>query len=299
VVQEVDIKTGLVLFQWDSLDHVPLLDSYQALPKDRGHPYDYFHVNSIQADTDGDLVISARNTWAAYKIDTDDGRVVWTVGGKHSSFKLPASATFAFQHHVRVRDADDQTITVFDDGAGPPKVHRQSRALVLRLDFEARRATLVQKVQHNPPLLTSFEGNVQQLPNGDYLLGWGQQPYLGEFDPNGRLVFDARFVGAVASYRAYRFPWSGRPPTQPALVALGHGARATLYASWNGATDVATWEVLSGESPSALHPVSSAPRRGFETTIIAPSDPYLAVRALDRAGHTLGTSPAVAPSSGT
>ncbi len=29
VVQEIDIPTGLVIFQWDSLDHVPLTASYR------------------------------------------------------------------------------------------------------------------------------------------------------------------------------------------------------------------------------------------------------------------------------
>ena len=48
VVQEIDIKTGLVLYQWDSLDHVPLADSYEAMPATAGGPFDYFHINSVQ-----------------------------------------------------------------------------------------------------------------------------------------------------------------------------------------------------------------------------------------------------------
>ena len=101
VVQEIDVKTGLLLFQWDSLDHVALTDAYTETPKQPGSPLDYFHVNSVEEDRDGNLVISARNTWAAYKVDRRTGKIVWTLGGKRSSFKMgpgprsPSSTTSA------------------------------------------------------------------------------------------------------------------------------------------------------------------------------------------------------------
>ena len=118
VVQEIDIPTGLVLFQWDSLDHVPLTESESAFPAGTRHPYDYFHVNSIQQDTDGNLIVSGRNTWAAYKIDHTTGAVIWRLGGKRSSFRMGPGTRFAFQHDVRVHPGN--LVTVFDDGAGPP-----------------------------------------------------------------------------------------------------------------------------------------------------------------------------------
>jgi hypothetical protein len=296
VVQEIDIKTGLLLFQWDSLDHVPVRDTYEALPQLSGRPFDYFHVNSIQLDHSGDLVISARNTWAAYRVDPRQGHVIWTVGGRHSTFKLPEEATFAFQHHVRVSDDDDGKITVFDDGAGPPRVHGQSRGLLLKLDLEAHRVTLVREEKHSPPILAAFEGSLQTLPNGDRFLGWGQQPYFTEFDPSGRMVFDGRFISAVGNYRAYRFPWTGRPTTRPAILASNSSTGTTVYVSWNGATKVASWEVLTGTSPTSLRPAGSVARNGFETAIAITRAPYVAVRALDAHRRTLATSATVAPS---
>ena len=138
VVQEIDVPTGLVLFQWDSLDHVPLTDSRAALPARRTrNPFDYFHINSIDVDHDGNLVISGRNTWAAYKLSRQSGQIIWTLGGRHSTFKLGAGATFAFQHDVRIRSGHDWYVTLFDDGGGPPEVH-QSRALELFLDMQHR-----------------------------------------------------------------------------------------------------------------------------------------------------------------
>jgi hypothetical protein len=293
VVQEIDIKTGLVLFQWDSLDHVPLLDTYEALPKSAGAPFDYFHINSVQPQPDGDFVISARNTWAAYDIDGKSGSIVWTLGGKSSSYKLSSTAVFAFQHDVRVHTSGDATVTLFDDGAGPPKVHAESRGITVRLDDKEKTATLVTEDLHSPSLAASFEGNLQALPNGDEFLGWGQQPYFTEFDSKGQMVFDGRFVGANSSYRAYRFPWTGTPVDAPAVAASTSGSTTNVYVSWNGATQVASWQVMAGASPDALQPATTAAKQGFETQIPIAPQPYLSVQALDAAGRALSTSSVV------
>ena len=296
VVQEIDIATGLVEFQWDSLDHVPLTASYVRAPKKQygpGNPYDYFHVNSVQLDRDGTLIISARNTWAAYKVSRQTGAIIWTLGGKHSSFKMGAGASFAFQHDVRVQAAGDALVTMFDDGAGPPYVHSQSRAIELALDVKRRTARVVYQREHNPPLLSSYEGDEQELRNGDDFVGWGQQPYFSEYTAKGKLDFGGRFVDDNITYRAYRFPWTGTPATPPAVAAVRRGGKMTVFASWNGATDVSAWRVLAGTSPSRLATVAFARRRGFETAIKAKAKPYAAVQALAGNGHVLAISPAV------
>ncbi len=293
VAQEIDVRTGLVLFQWDSLDHVPLSDSYTSPPKGLGFPFDYFHINSVDRDDDGNLLISARNTWAAYKVSHATGQVLWALGGRHSSFAMGPGAGFAFQHDFRVRAMADQYVTLFDDGAGPPRVHSESRGLKLKLDLAHMTAKVVAQYRHAPRVLANFEGNVQQLPGGDLLLGWGQQPYLTEFTANGKLIFDARFVGDNTNYRAYRFRWRGDPLTRPALAAARTG-RPVAYASWNGATDVASWRVLGGSSAHSLRAVGTARKSGFETSIMLPhTQNYVAVQALNRVGHVLNTSPTV------
>jgi Arylsulfotransferase (ASST) len=297
VVQEIDIKTGLVLFQWDSLDHVPLSRSYEPLPASAGAPFDYFHVNSVQQERDGDLIVSARNTSAAYEIDPQTGRTVWTLGGKRSSFKLGAGARFAFQHDVRVHAKGDPTVTLFDDGGwvGGHRTRNQSRAIRVRIDGKEKTATLVAQEVHSPALTASFEGNVQALRGGDEFVGWGQQPYFTEYDRSGQVVFDARFVGDNSSYRAYRFRWTGTPRTPPDIAASVAGPTATVYASWNGATEVASWRVLAGAAPNQLERVTTAARQGFETQMEVPAAAYVAVQALDAHGRVLGTSRVVQP----
>ena len=289
VVQEIDVKSGLLLFQWDSLDHVPLQASYLGLPAPT-QAFDYFHVNSVHADSDGSLVVSSRNTWAAYKISRQDGHVIWTLGGKHSSFAMGPGATFAFQHDVRVDAPGDVRVTVFDDGAGPPSVHSQSRALELRLDLTHRTASLTANFTHSPSLLSHFEGGVEPLADGDDFVGWGEQPYFTEFSASGQMVFDARFAQPNTTYRAFRSPWSGTPHTLPAVAASSKGRSSTVYASWNGATSVSAWRVLTGARASALRIAGTFPSFGFETQMRVVRRTYVVVQALDASGRVLGTS---------
>jgi Arylsulfotransferase (ASST) len=293
VVQEIDVKTGLLLYQWDSLDHVPLTDSYEPMVTSMGHPYDYFHINSVQQEGDGNLLISARNTWAAYDVDARTGQIIWTLGGKKSSFTLEAGASFAFQHDVSLHTESDPTVTLFDDGGGPPQVHSQSRGITVRLNDTNKTATLVDQDVHSPALTAAFEGNVQSLHDGNTFLGWGQQPYFSEYNAAGQMVFDGRFVGNNSSYRAFRYAWTARPTTPPAVSASTSGASTNVYVSWNGATQVSSWRVLAGTSTSSLQAVSTASKQGFESQVTIPAEPYVAVQALDSAGHALATSSVV------
>jgi hypothetical protein len=149
-------------------------------------------------------------------------------------------------------------------------------------------------VEHRPSLLAAFEGNVQVQPNGDQLVGWGQQPYFTEFNSAGKTVFDAHFVGPNSTYRAYRFDWHAIPARPPEVAARVKGRTATVYASWNGATQDASWRVLGGSTPSSLKPLTSARKRGFETAIrLAHATTYVEAQALDSKGRVLGTSAAV------
>lgn len=293
VVQEVELRTGLVRFQWDSLDHVPLRDSYAQVPTSGNSAYDYFHVNSVAQQPHGRLLISARTTWSVYELDQHTGRVMWTLGGKHSSFHFGHGAGFAFQHDARFLPTSSTLLSVFDDGAGPPDVHEQSRAITIRLNYRHMTASLVRADYHVPSVLVPFEGNVQDLPGGNQFVGWGGSPYFSEFDPSGHLLYDGRFVGDDSTYRAFVFPWRGTPRTVPAVATSIDGSNETVYVSWNGATDVARWRVLGGSAAKTLLPVAVAPSEGFETPVSIVPTPYVAVQALASSGRVLATSETV------
>ena len=281
VVQELALPSGRLLWEWRSLDHVAVSET--AITKKPGPRFDYFHVNSIDVAPDGHLIVSGRNTWAAYKIDRHTGRVLWRLGGKRSDFAIGRGARFEWQHDVREHAGG--LVTVFDNAAAPQE-EPQSRALLLQLDTRRKRLSLVHAYTHRPePVLSHFLGSTQLLADGNVFVGWGGSPYVTEFDHTGRIVFDARLPDAGESYRAFRLPWSARPRTRPAAVVRGH----SLHASWNGATAVASWQLRENGRPTR-----TAKRTGFETALpLAARTTTANAVALDASGATLGTSPTV------
>ena len=289
-VQEIDIATGLVLFDWHAIDHIPPSESSKWGSKQPGHILDPYHLNSISLDRDGNLLVSARNTSAIYKINRVTGQIMWRLGGKKSSFKMGSGTSFAYQHDAVMQP--NGTLTLFDDGGGPPRVEKYSRGLRLSLNTKKMTASVVRSYSHPPPIASAFEGGEQALSRGDTFVGWGQQPYFTEFNSSGKTTFDAHFTAPSGSYRAYRFNWSGQPSRPPALAgAAGSDGTVKLWASWNGATTVSSWRVLAGPSPTKLRNIGTARRTAFETTITAHNgNPYFAVQALGSKGQVLSSS---------
>jgi hypothetical protein len=289
IFQEIDLRTGLVRREWTSLDHVALSESYSAPEGATTEwPYDYFHINSVDRMADGTTLISARNTWTLYELNTTTGQVQLRMGGRHSEVK-GNGATTAYQHDATA--LTNGTITVFDNGA-VPKVHPQSRAMVISLEPKTKSDTLLALYEHSSPSLSAgSQGGVQTLPDGNLFVGWGAEPYFSEYAPDGKLLYDAHMHGSYQTYRAYRFPWAALPTGQPAIAATTSKGHITVYASWNGATQIASWRVYGGSSPSKLAPLANAPKTGFETAIATPrAERFVAVQALTAAGSVLGTS---------
>jgi hypothetical protein len=296
IIQEIDIETGEILFEWHSLDHVGLDESYREPSNEYLHLlfptpkiFDYFHLNSIDVDHDNNLLISARNTFAVYKIDRNSGDVMWRLGGKKSDFEMGAGTRTAWQHDARRQP--DGTITIFDNGG--LRKDQKSYGLVLELDEEEMTAVLVREYAYPGKRLAQTMANMQVLPNDHVFIGWGSKPFFSEFSTDGELLFDAKFSASNnESYRAFRFPWSGHPSDWPAAVAeRASEDEVRVYVSWNGATEVSTWEVIAGPDPDYLEAVGSVPRSGFETALsVLTSHPYVAVRAKDHLGQVLGTS---------
>jgi hypothetical protein len=293
IVQELDIQSGKLIFEWHSLDHIGLEESMYEPSAELKGAFDYFHINSIDPMPGGYLLISARRTSAVYKVDRKTGEIIWRLGGKYSDFDMGAGVRTALQHDARYNS--DGTITIFDNG----NVNRvdQSRGIVIEVDEDKMSATLVREYTHPDRLLSDTQGNVQVLPNGNVFVGWGSAPFFSEFDHHGRLLFHAAFPTEDETYRAFRFKWYGQPTDDPAVAAeSGPEDRVTIYASWNGATEVTTWQVLAGSAPDQLEPIASAPRQGFETVItVRTTEPYVGLQAVNGSGKVLGTSKAIKP----
>ena len=283
------------MYEWTSLDHVALSESYNSPGSSSPRfPYDFFHINSINLDRDGSLLISARNTWTVYDLNPATGQIDWQLGGKHSSFKGAASTRTAWQHDPReLPDGVDQ--------------HLRQRLLADRAPAVARDRALAEPADrdrharqpahaHARPGRRRARATRRLLANGDWFIGWGQEPFFSELSPSGQDLFDAHFPPHTQSYRSLRLPWSGVPEHVPALASRRR--RADVYASWNGATGVASWRLLAGgySSVRSLHAILTVARsrvRDCAEGARRHVGPYVAVQALDATGRVLASSAAI------
>jgi Arylsulfotransferase (ASST) len=297
VFQEIDIATGNLVFEWDSYtsdnSHVPVAETHMTLGR-QGHasyPFDYFHINSICPTADGNFLVSGRHTWTVYKVSRADGSIMWRLNGKRSDFSMGPGSPFMWQHHVRPYGSSG--LTIFDNGAASLGLPRetQSRALILDVDEAAKKATLVRAVTHpGARVLARGLGSVEMLPGAEMLVGWGDACRFSQFGADGKMLLDARMDPTGPTYRAFSQAWTGRPAEPPALAARSRSGGATVYASWNGATEVASWAVFAGQR-DRLSKIATARRTGFETAIEVPaSGPYFAVQAHDASGQALARS---------
>ncbi|MGH2879177.1 MAG: arylsulfotransferase family protein [Solirubrobacteraceae bacterium] len=295
VVQEIDVKTGLVMWEWHALGHIPLSDSTMAAQRS-SYPWDVFHINSIDPGSSGDLLLSSRNTCALYDVNLKTGAFNWQLGGPHSTFKLRAGARTYFQHDAEFQEGG--LISAFDNGATPVK-EKQSRGVLLKPDFTHRTVTLI-KAFTNPTktLSAAAQGNTLALPGGDWLMGYGNLPNFTEYSASGAVLLDGTLGKGVQNFRTYLSTWAGHPSEPPAIAATRTGTTsATLSTSWNGATEVASWQLLVGESPSSLSVVATVPKGGFQTTAtvslpasVSAASTFVQSRALSATGTVLGSS---------
>jgi EmrB/QacA subfamily drug resistance transporter len=295
-VQEYDLRTGKLVRSWDALDHIPLSDSRASLPTN-GFPWDAYHVNAIDVPGDGTFVVSMRNTWAAYRVKLDTGTIEWTLGGRHSSFRFGSGAAFEWQHDVAVYPGSP-LVTVFDDhccqitgGGTYVSATGPSRGLVLKLDQSTRTATLAGQYTHGNNFDAEYMGSIEPLANGNEFVGWGSAHYFSEYNVSGQLLLDATLPDPDLSYRASLEPWVGLPLDPPLGAARQKDGKTTVYASWNGATQVAAWRLEGGPSASRLTVLSTRAKSGFETAIPAEhGDASFKVQALDARGRVIGAS---------
>lgn len=290
VIQEVDVATGAVLFEWHATDHIPLSASYQDPTDD---PFDYIHLNSLDLDEDGNILVSARNTSALYKLDRVSGDVMFEFGGRNDDFTRELGqgvtddvATTGPDYPHDFRPRGDGTYSYFDNGV---QRDGQSRGVVVTLDPDAGVATVIASLAHEPELGAPTQGRMQELPDGGNLVSWGGLGVMTEFDAGGTPRFETRFGLDGSSYRQVRQQWTGAPTISPQVAVVDRRAGAFEVAvSWNGDTLTESWQVLSGPDPAALNAAGTFPRTGFETTIeAADADEYVALQALDSSGAAI------------
>lgn len=293
IVQELEIESGAVLYEWHSLDAIPLTDSQVEVTGEDDEELDYCHVNSATIDFDGSIVISARNIWSIHKLHRSTAEVIWTLGGTGNDFAGGEAIETAWQNDVRTFPGN--IYSVFDNGA-VPKVHDESRGLRLALDPDGMTAEVQSAFTHPDEILSRREGSMQALPNDNVLIGWGNVPVISEFAKDGALIQDWTIPEGRETYRAFKFPWIGVPAEEPRLVIERDENEALNgYVSWNGDTETKSWRLLAGAAEDALEVRATVERTGFETTIpVSANDLFFAAEALDANGNASARSNVVA-----
>jgi hypothetical protein len=302
-VQEYSIKTGKLLYTWDALDHIPLSSAEQPAPPPpaAANPWDAYHINAVQVLPGNQMLVSMRNDWAAYLINTKTNQTIWTLGGKASSFTFASGAAFAWQHNVQMLPHNQ--VSVFNDNCcaitGPGQFGQPNGAsggLILNLNTASHTVSLAHSYTHkNPVLDPAFLGSMNVLPNGNALVGWGSNPWFTEYSKAGDVLLDAVWPGKDLSYRAeFSDQWVGTPYFPPSGAARRvTGGKVTVYASWDGDTQVTSWKVLAGSNANKLPVVAKHAKTGFETAIKIPKAAKVyKVQAFDAKGHLLRTSKA-------
>lgn len=315
--QEVDIRSGELVFEWDASKHFHGNDSYMTHPF-AGYwesiPFDFYHLNSIDKDSKGNYLISSRHFHSVTCL-SPTGEVLWVFGGRYSDFTDLSdgkASTFRWQHDARWLNEEEGILTLFDnEDAGPLHMDaHHSKAMKIRLDVESRTAELLATYTSLQQTRAPSQGSVQELPSGNMFIGWGASAAYTEHNPSGELLCETHFGaghlfwwGMIKSYRAYKVDWKGDPTYPPSIKIKDNN----LYVSWNGATEVASWELQgSREKDKAFERIDEIEKQGFESHFALPSSAatagfsYYKVAALDKGGNVLGVSRAttLAPPSG-
>lgn len=290
VAVAIDIPTGNIVASWDTMKHVPISDSYirygSFMSAELPGAFDVYHINAVSLDPAGNLVISMRHTSTIYDVDPATGAINWQLGGKRSSFSLGKGVEFAFQHDVEM--SDPSTVRFMNNNSNSKTADGPSSLQWVHLDFAHKTATLIRNQLHPGSIGNNvMNGNAQQLPDGNVFGSWGSTRHISEFTPDGRMVYDVAL--GMQSYRAFLSPWTGTPDSNPSLTV----AATSVTAEWNGATNIAQWRLLHGESTDALKPTTTVPWNGLDTTIpISNSHSgYYQLQALDANGAVIGLSP--------
>ena len=240
---------GELIFQWRAWDHFDILDQ-QAFIDLTGTGFDFPHVNAIDIDTDGNLLLSSRSTSEITKINRDNGDIIWRLGGGHSQLTFPNDPLNGPRNQHSIRMVGTNHYILFDNG----DLHNpsQSRGVEYAVNTTNLTATVVWQYP-NPAtasIYSTYMGNVQRLTNGNTLINWAvaNLPKLTEVRPDGSKAFEMNWADQWETYRVWRCPWQGSA-LQPYLLVEPAPDNLTLMFNQFGDTNVAFYRIYGGPAP--------------------------------------------------
>lgn len=310
VVQEIDLSTNELLFEWKALDHISPSDSKTNLTselagdaKSSANAWDFFHINSVDKNFNGDYLISARHTSTIYKIDGKTGEILWKLSSDGDTDLEVIGLTFEFryQHHARfLKSYNDIEIISFFDNHAYSKGHREpettpnpneiSNGKIIKVNNKLKTVELIK--QYNPPsehlLSAKSQGSLQTLPDGNKLINWGSAGAITEYNHKGDVLFFAKLDSGirgpyVQSYRAFKYNWVGYSSEEIAYTYKD----GVIYISWNGDTITHEWEVVNSLTNESI---SRLKKTGFETVYEINIEGEFYINAIDEDGGIIKSS---------
>ncbi len=309
--EDIDTTTWETRFTWTSSDWVGLeestLDTAPVKQRCGGGAWDYLHSNALDKFDDGHYLLSARHADTVYKIDKDDGHIIWRLGGKNNDFQMLGNTNFSRQHHARVREHNEThtILSLFDNSKGEdaqPATAEWSRAiqLSLRIDTDPMTAETILEFNHPYHEHAWRRGDYQVLDNGNAFICWSEHSLQSEHTPDGKMLWEAKMEpNWIGTYRAFKYPFTGLPLDPPDVYSQAYyhddpnnSTTTLVHVSWNGATEVEKWNLYkTDEEGRTKIQISSTPRDGFETEINYDGfAAYIMAEGIDKFGGSLGQS---------
>lgn len=311
--QEVELSTGNLIFDWDPFIHNVLLnESCDAKGLTRiSNSWDYLHVNSVDKNSHRDYLISGRHTSTVYKVSGEDGHVIWRLGGNSSDFVMEEGLPFHWQHHARFRFENEThaLISLFDNASDDmdrnpsiPQARSVGKIIVLDTAAKPMTAKMLRRFDRpdggRSPKLGSLQTIGDKVEFASVFVNWATQGYVSEYDAQNRLVLEAKFQSdRMSSYRAYKYPFVGKPTEPPKVKVLPIRSSkdeiaSAFYVSWNGATEVRSWTFYGGDTETGtFNLLAKFKKHGFETSWVMPGlVKYAYVEAMDVNGKVIGKS---------
>lgn len=262
------------------------------------------HANSIDKFPNGDYLMSARHSYSLYRISGVNGSIIWQFDGtgeRESDFKWIGDGHFLGQHDARMlaSNGTHTLISIMDNALGPgiPRSNNpMSRGLVISLREDEMTASVVATFDHPEGRYALGRGNMQLLPNDNAFVGWSVDAAHSEFTPDGECIMHARMPAGLKTYRSYKYEWVGQPKSPPDVMSNAIVFKGTIittaYVSWNGATEVATWNLYKTNADGdVMELIATRQKEGFETSITHKGlASYIMVEGVDANGKRLGIS---------
>ncbi len=186
-------KEGKVKWEWNLLDFADVIKFNGSIDLKES----WGHANSIALTPDNNYLISFRDFNQVWKINAQNGTVMWRLG-KDGDFTLPKDSEFIGQHSAHFNPKGE--LVIFDNGNF--KTRPNSRILAFNVDELSRKAVATTNITL-PRALSSYRMcSAAWIAEGKYLVCTTRKDAtLAVVNEKGEILWKA--VADNASYRAY------------------------------------------------------------------------------------------------